>query len=607
MHRKQFIAIVLFLASCVSLAVAQDVEFTATAPNVVAVGEQFRLTYMLNARPQEFRPPSFEGFYILAGPSTSSSSSVQIINGQMTQTYEYSYTYILEATAEGKMTIDPATVTVSKKEYKTQPVTIEVVRSGAAGQQQSRQQRQPESAGTQAGSDEDIFVAIEYDRQTAYRGQPILATVKIYTRQNISGFDEVKFPSFNGFWSQDVETPSHVEFQRVNINGKIYNSGVLKKYLLFAQRTGDVPVDPFEIVILMQQRGGRPQSMFDEFFGTYQTVRRRLVSKPTVLKIRDLPPNAPASFTGAVGHYNLEASLDKTEAKTNEAINLKVRVAGSGNLRLIETPKFTFPAGFEVFDPKTTDRINTTSQGASGSKNFEFVAIPRAPGNFDMGTLEFSYFDPAQEKYITLRSKPLSLKVEADGSEQSTMQMVGSFGKEDIRFIGQDIRFIKTEGFTLATAYTLLFGSTKFFVIIILAILAFVGLFFWISYQLKLRGNATLVRTKKANKMARKRLKQAQRHLGEANSEKFYEELLKALWGYVSDKLSIPVANLTSENARDTLLAHNVSVDDTEEFAHIVSLCEYARYAPASEQHQLHEQYERALALITRLDGVIEK
>ena len=181
------------------------------------------------------------------------------------------------------------------------------------------------------------------------------------------------------------------------------------------------------------------------------------------------------------------------------------------------------------------------------------------------------------------------------------------FSKEDIRFIGQDIRFIKTEGFTLTTVHTLLLGSTKFFVIIILAILAFIGLFFWISYQLKLRGNATLVRTKKANKMARKRLKQAQRHLGEANSEKFYEELLKALWGYVSDKLSIPVANLTSENARDTLLAHNVSVDDTEEFAHIVSLCEYARYAPASEQHQLHEQYERALALITRLDGVIEK
>ena len=212
------------------------------------------------------------------------------------------------------------------------------------------------------------------------------------------------------------------------------------------------------------------------------------MSKPTVLKIRDLPPNAPVSFTGAVGHYNLEASLDKTEAKTNEAINLKVRVAGSGNLRLIETPKFTFPAGFEVFDPKTTDRINTTSQGASGSKNFEFVAIPRAPGNFDMGTLEFSYFDPTQEKYITLRSKPLSLKVEADGSEQSTMQMVGSFGKEDIRFIGQDIRFIKTEGFTLATVHTLLLG-VRSACNLYLGDLTFIRVFGW--HQLGVRGNTT--------------------------------------------------------------------------------------------------------------------
>ena len=293
MHRKQFIAIVLFWHRVSALLWLRMLSLQQPHPTWWQWRAIQANLYAQCQAAQEFRPPPSRGFYILAGPSTSSSSSVQIINGQMTQTYEYSYTYILEATAEGKMTIDPATVTVSKKEYKTQPVTIEVVRSGAAGQQQSRQQRQPVSAGTQAGSDEDIFVAIEYDRQTAYRGQPILATVKIYTRQNISGFDEVKFPSFNGFWSQDLETPSHVEFQRVNINGKIYNSGVLKKYLLFAQRTGDVPVDPFEIVILMQQRGGRPQSMFDEFFGTYQTVRRRLVSKPTVLKIRDLPPNAP--------------------------------------------------------------------------------------------------------------------------------------------------------------------------------------------------------------------------------------------------------------------------------------------------------------------------
>ncbi len=607
MHKKQIISILLFLASCASIVVAQDVEFTVTAPNVVAVGEQFRLTYKLNARPQEFKPPSFEGFYILAGPSTSTSSSIQIINGQMTQTYEFTYTYILEATSEGKFTIDPASVIVSKKEHKSQQIAIEVVK-GTAGQSSTSPQQQSDTRPKSDSSQdtEDVFVAVEFDRQTAYRGQPILATIKIYTRQNISGFDDVKFPPFNGFWSQDVETPNNIEFQRVNLNGRIFNMGVLKKYLLFPQRTGDIPIDPFEIVVLLQQRGGRPQSMFDEFFGTYQTVRRRLASKPVTLKIRDLPPNAPASFTGAVGRFNLEAAFDKTDIKTNEAVNLKVRVAGSGNLRLIETPKFEFPGGFEVFDPKTTDRINTTSQGASGSKTFEFVAIPRAPGNFDMGTLEFAYFDPVQENYVVLKSKPLALKVEADGSEPTNLQMVG-FGREDIRFIGQDIRFIKTDGFTLSTTNTILFASFRYLFLILFLVILFIGSFIWINHQRKLRGNIVFVRTKKANKMARKRLKQAQQYLLESNSEKFYEELLRALWGYVSDKLSIPVANLTSDNAKETLIAHKVSEIDIEEFIKIISVCEYARYAPKSEPSQMNVLYDSALTLIARLEGVIEK
>lgn len=606
MLKQQLTFILLFLTSCAPI-IAQDVEFTVSAPNVVAVGEQFRVVYKLNARPQELNPPAFDSFYILAGPSTSSSSSIQIVNGQMTQTYEFSYTYILEATEEGKFEVEPATAIVSKKEYKTEPLKIEVVK-GTTGQSATPQQQQP-GAQTQPKteqSSDEMFVSVEFDKQTAYRGQPILATIKIYTREGISSFEEVKFPSFTGFWSQEVETPNNVTFQRVNIDGRIYNMGVLKKYLLFPQRTGDITIEPFEIVVLSQQRGGRPQSIFDEFFGSFQTVRRPLKSKPAKLKIRDLPQNAPASFTGAVGKYNLEASFDKTDIKTNEAVNLNVRVAGSGNLKLIETPKLDFPGGFEVFDPKITDRINTTSQGATGSRTFDYVAIPRAPGKFDLGNLEFTYFDPLKEKYVTLKSKSLELTVEADGSQPTGPQM-GGFGREDIRFIGQDIRFIKTDGFELTLNGTLLFASSKYFFYLLFLVMIFIVTYWFIQQHRMLMGNIALVRIRKANKMAKRRLKLAQKYLALSQSEQFHDELLRAMWGYVSDKLSIQIANLSSDSAIQTLAKYNVEESDIQEFMRIISICEYARYAPKGEPLQMAELYQSAIELIAKLDGVIGK
>lgn len=605
MYLKRLTVLLVFLSSCTNL-FAQDVEFTVSAPNVVAVGEQFRLVYKLNARPQELNPPAFDNFYILAGPSTSSSSSIQIINGQMTQTYEFTYTYILEATEEGKFTIGPATATVSKRDYKTEAFDIEVVRgSGTQNRQASPKPGVSNQPQAEQPSD-NIFIDIEFDRQTAYRGQPILATLKIYTRSNIAGFEDFKFPSFNGFWSQDVETPNNISFQRVNVDGRIYNMGVLKKYLLFPQRTGDIKIDSFELIVVAQQQGGRPQSIFDEFFGSYQNVRLRLASKEKVLKIRDLPPNAPSSFTGAVGSYNLEAGFDKTDLKTNEAVNLKVRVAGSGNLKLIETPSFEFPSSFEIFDPKTSDRINTTSQGATGSKTFEYVAIPRGPGKFDLGKLEFSYFDPVKEKYVTLKSKPLALTVEADGTEQTGSPMVG-FGREDIRFIGQDIRFIKTDDIKIDRGYPILIGSKKYWAIITIIVVLFIAVFWWVQQQRKLLNNIMLVKNKKANKVARRRLQLAQKHLQQSNSELFHEELLKALWGYIADKLSIPVANLSSDSARVTLRNKNVEESDIEEFLRIIATCEYTRYAPKGEHSQMQGLYENAMQLISKLEGIISK
>lgn len=601
--------VILTLITASLTTVAQDIEFTATAPGVVAEGEQFRLVFKLNSRPKNFNPPPFDNFYVLAGPSTSSSSSIQIVNGQMTQTYDYSYTYILEASKEGKYGINPAKAEVNGKEYESNSLAIEVVKgSSSAYSAQNQRQSQNQTSGQQkaesSDKSRDVFVSIDFDKTNVYRGEPILATISIFTRQGISGFEDVKFPSFTGFWSQEVETPSDVHFQRVNIDGRIYNMGVLKKYLILPQRSGDISVDPFEIVVLTQEKSGRAQSIFDDFFGTYKTIRQRLVSEAKTIKVRDLPPSAPDSFTGAVGNFNLEASLDKIRVNTNEAVSLKIRVAGSGNIRLIDAPKIDFPAGFEVFDTKVFDKINVTEQGATGTKTFDIVAIPRAPGDFDLDVVEFSYFNPIQKRYITLKSKPLSLSVDSDGSDVSNVPMAG-FGREDIRFIGQDIRFIKTDKYVPQKSVYLLISSKKYKLIIVVLLGLFIAASWWIQRRRLLMNNIALVRTRKAKRVSKQRLKMALQFLKANNAEQFHDELLRALWGYVSDKLSIPVSNLSSDTAKVTLLERGVNPTDIEEFLRIVSICEYARFAPKGEQSQMANLYDSSIELISKLEAVI--
>lgn len=609
---KRIFTIAVFITLAIA-GLAQEVEFIATAPHVVAQGEQFRLVYMLNSRPKQFNAPSFEGFYVLSGPNTSSSSSVQIINGKMTQSHEYTYTYILEAEKEGVLSIEPAQATIDKKEYQSNPVKIEVVSGSARSQpaQQSHGSRatasEQRSEPQQTKEQPEIFVDISFDKREVYHGEPILATISIYTRQNIAGFDDVKFPSFTGFWSQEVETAQNVTFNRVNLDGRIYNEGVLKKYLLFPQKTGEINIEPFEIVVLTQERtGGRGHSIFDDFFGTYQTARQRLVTREKTITVKELPTPAPSTFTGAVGNFTLDASLDKHEVKTNEAVNLKVRVAGAGNLRLLNAPKVDFPPGFEVFDTKTTDKISTTTKGATGSKVFDMVAIPRAPGHFDFGTVEFTYFNPVQQKYITLASQNLELNVEPDENDHMGVPIMG-VGREDIRFIGEDIRFIKTQWKMPTKNALFLISTLKYKLIILLLLLIFVVLFWWIQSQRSLANNIALVRTRKANRVARQRLKQAHVFLSENNRDSFYEELLRALWGYVSDKLSIPVAELSGDTIKITLEKEGVSVVDVDEFMHLISQVEFARYAPAGEQTQMADLYHNSIELIAKFDAVLNR
>lgn len=587
---------------------AQEVVLEAYAPSLVAVGEQFRLSYSINKQPTSLTPPSISNFEILAGPSSSHSTSVQVINGKVTQSETIAYTYILVANKEGKFTIEPAVAIVDGKELKSNPITIEVIKQTNANQQQQSQGGELQEQ-TQTRDDlpnSELFVGVDVSKRSVYLGEPIYATLKIYTRVSLANFEDLKFPSFNGFWSQEIETTPNIEFKRENINGKIYNVGIIKKYLLFPQKNKTIEIDPFELTVLYQQRVNRSQSIFDEFFGSVETFRKKLVSKPISINVLDLPANAPESFKGGVGSFTLEPTLDKKVVKTNEAITLKLKVSGSGNIKLIESPKIQFPDGFEVFDPKTSDNINTTANGASGSKLFEYVAIPRTPGNFTIPPIELTYFDPIKTQYVTLKSNEYSIRVTSDGSDSGVTSVYG-YSKEDIKFIGKDIRFIK-KGILNTKPYASFFiGSVSFYLIILILLGGFAGIMYYMSKHQKELTDIMLVKNKKANKVARKRLQIAESHLKTDNRDLFFEEIHKAMWGYLSDKLSIPVANLTSDNARIEMTSRGIADSDIEEFMQIISVSEFARFAPATDNYEMSLLFRRALELIMKFESIIKK
>jgi len=593
----------------VNIASAQEVVLEAYAPSLVAVGEQFRLSYSINKQPTSITPPEIKNFEILAGPSSSHSTSVQVINGRVSQSETIAYTYILEASKEGKFTIDPAVAVVDGKEVKSNPITIEVIKQTNASQQQQSQggEQQQEQAQTRDDlPNSELFVGVDVSRRSVYLGEPIYATLKVYTRVSLANFEDLKFPSFNGFWSQEIETAPNIEFQRENINGKIYNVGIIKKYLLFPQKNKAIEIDPFELVVLYQQRSNRSQSIFDDFFGSVETYRKRLVSKPITINVMDLPANAPESFKGGVGTFKLEPSLDKKVVKTNEAITLKLKVTGTGNIKLIESPKVGFPEGFEVFDPKTSDNVNTTASGAAGSKLFEYVAIPRTPGKFSIPPIEFTYFDPAKAQYVTLKSDEYSIKVTSDGTDSGASQVYG-YSKEDIKFIGKDIRFIKTSKLNVKPYASFFIGSGLFYFIILVLLGGFAAAIYYMGKHRKELSDIMLVKNKKANKIARKRLQIAESHLKTNNRDLFFDEIHKAMWGYLSDKLSIPVSLLTSDNARIEMSNKGITDSDIEEFMQIISVSEFARFAPATDNSEMSLLFNRAHELIMKFESIIKK
>ncbi|MBL7904840.1 MAG: protein BatD [Bacteroidales bacterium] len=605
--------ILLMLALSLNVS-GQKVEFRATANDVVAVGDQFRLIFSVNAQASGFTAPVLKDFSVLAGPSQSSSSSMQIINNQVTRSVEYSFTYLLQANNEGTFTIAPASVNVDGKTYKSNAVTIKVVKGSAQqgrGNQQGGQNQAPPSG--EIGS-KDLFVRASVNKSNPYQGEQIIVTYKIYTRIPVSEYSITKAPGLSGFWTQDLLKDSkNLNQYRETIDGQEYVVAEIKKDAMFAQKSGKLEVEPLELDVIAQvkrksQRGRTNDPFFDSFFddsffgNSMQNVRKTIQSNKLTIDVKPLPAQGkPMGFTGAVGNFSLSASTDRTELKTNDAMSLKLTVTGKGNIKLIENPAFEFPTDFEVYDPRVTDNISTSAAGVNGSRTFEYLIIPRNPGSFTIRPVDFSYFDINSGTYKTLTTQEFKISV-ARGSDGDGTFTAGQVNKEDFKYIGSDIRFIKTGSISLKPVNTFLFGSSLFILLMLAPVLLFaVFLIVWRS-ELKKRGNQALMRNKKATGVARKRLKSAERFLKKGEHEAFWAETSNALWGYMSDKFNIPRSALSMDSVNSALSAKNVNETLIKQFIDTLNNCEFARFAPGNKSQKMDEIYNQAIDVITKTE-----
>lgn len=591
---------------------AQETKLVMSAPNAVAVGDQFRLTFHINQKGENLTLPDLGNFDVLMGPSYSSASSIQIINGKTTQSQEFSYTYILRAKSVGSFTIRPGSIDVDGKVYQSNSLTIQVVTGEAAppagqGQPQSQVQESTKETSPQGTvSRNDLFIRLELNRRQAYKGQQIIATVKLYASPTLSlaGFEEVNLPTFEGFYTQDIEIPQQINFKREVFNDKIYQVGILKKTVLFPQQTGSITVRPFSITTLLHQRV-QQRSFFDDFFAGVQTVRAKLTSDAVTVSVKDLPA-APSDFSGGVGDFKITSEISQEEVTTNDAVTLRVTLSGTGNIRLIQSPKLELSSDFELYDPNTTDNVRASDGGVSGTKTIEYLFQPRYEGNYTIPPIKVSWFNPATGQYQTGSTPEYNLKVK-QGSNSEGQGVVRSVRKQDLQTIGSDIRFISQKYLTLHDKGSHYFGSNLFWAIYLIAAAAF-GLFV-AGYRKKMRENANiaLVRNKKANRVARRHLKSAALFLKKQESEHFYDSVLKAFWGYLSDKLSIPLAELKRETAVEGLEKRNVDPSLVNEFLAIADQCEFARFSPSGGNQAMQEIYEKAETVISKMEKQIKR
>ena len=612
---KKFIFLILMLTTFMGVR-ADDITFTAEAPEVVVNGDQFRLSYTINSQKvKDFRAPNITNFDVLMGPSRSQQSSTQIINGNVTSSSSITFTYILMATKEGEFSIPGATIVADGEKRISNSVKVKVLppdqtqgsSQGGQSSQRSRRggNRQQQSSGEISAN--DLFIKAIASKTTVFEQEAILLTYKVYTQVNLTGLYN-DMPDFKGFHTQEVELPNQKTFKLEHYNGRNYNTTIWKQYVLFPQRTGklEIPSIKFESSVAQRVASIDP---FDAFFNggsNFVNVKKFLFAPKLVINVKELPEGKPENFSGAVGDFTISSSISGDKLKTNDAVTIKAVISGTGNMKLINTPEVAFPQDFEIYDPKVDNKFSLTREGLSGHKVIEYLAIPRHAGQFTIPAIEFCYFDLKSKSYKTIKTQPYTLNVEK--GEGSSEQVVANFtSKEDLKLLGKDIRYIKTGDTHLTPKGEFFTGSTAYYLLYLVPFLLFVTFLVIYRKQAIENANVAKMRTKKANKVAVKRLKIAGKLMAAKKQDEFYDEVLKALWGYISDKLSIPVSQLTKDNVAEKLTNYGVSEDLIKDFISTLNECEFARYAPGDPASNMDKVYTAASEVMSKMENSIKR
>lgn len=606
---RKIVLLLIFITTAIASWADEKITFTASAPEVVVSGDQFRLTFSINSQKiKDFRAPNIKGLEVLMGPSRSTQSSTQIINGNVTSTKSTTFTYILMAEKEGTYSIPGATIVADGNNYTSNSVSVKVLppdQSTGTASNNGRTSRNQANNGKI--SEKELFITATASKTSVYEQEAILLTYKIYTQVNLTQLHG-DMPDLKGFHTQEVELSSQKQWSLEHYNGRNYNTTVYSQYVLFPQQSGklEIPSITFEGTVSQLVASDDP---FDAFFNggsNYVNIKKNIIAPKLTIDVKQLPAGKPANFSGGVGEFTISSSINTQELKTNDAVTIKLVISGTGNMKLINTPEVGFPQDFEIYDPKVDNNFNLTREGLSGSKVIEYLAIPRHAGNYTIPAIEFVYFDLKSKTYKTLKTDPYTLNV-AKG-EGNASQVVSNFtSKEDLKVLGKDIRYIKTGDTNLSPKGNYFFGSTAYYMWYLIPLALFIA--FMIVYRKQAIENANVakVRTKKANKVATKRMKNAGKLLAEKNTSAFYDEVLKALWGYISDKMNMPVSQLSKDNIEEELIRHNVSEELIKDFIGTLNECEFARYAPGNQNEAMDKVYSSAIDVISKMENSIKR
>ena len=594
-----------------------QVTFKAEAPLLVALNERVRVEFTVDKEPDgdnTFQAPTFEGFNILAGPSISTGMEVQWINGHQTTKYSRTYTFILKPLTAGKHSIGSASIVVGGQRYTTKPLSLEVIDEAAKQQSsntkpaapQRQEQKNEVKSDTKITSD-DIFIMLSVSDKEVYQGEAIRASLMLYTRVGYPDVRAFDLPLFNDFWTQEL--PMQNERSRAEYNGRVYDTYKLTEHIIAPQRTGDIKISAAELDVVIQviTQDTQPQSFFHSG-RTISHVNRKLRSAPVTIKVKEFPDNAPKSFNGAVGQFTMSCKEPETEMSANSSNEISLTISGSGNLKFVTAPRLVLPESFELYDTKVTDNIRTSASGASGSITYTYPFVARSAGEYHIEPLVFSYFDLATNEYKSLSTESFVITVKGDGSvatsQQQTSRPYTEYGGR-MKQLDRDIRFIHTDKLATSASSFFIFSSA-YWLIVVVAIAAFIVVYVMMRKRIRENRNIVARRMRQADKVAVQRLRMAQRSMAEGNRHAFYEEMLRAMWGYIGDKFNIPQSNLTKETIREELYRRGVSSADAEQFCQIISRSDEAQYAPSTDS-DMGEVYDDAISVISKIESVVKR